>query len=138
MEKKIMKYYDKESLKTIFASNMYPILFENITPSIFDNYVTLDKNCDISELNGHYEGINFLPPKWYEELLAKSTEPYCILIIEDINKLASFEQEKFNELLKYRKISTFDLPSNCRIVLICNDLNNYPLSNEVYSLVAHV
>lgn len=133
-----MKDYDKESLKNIFLNNICPILFENIASSIFDNSVTLDKNCDISELNGHYDGIHFLPPKWYDELLEKSKEQYCILVIEDINKLSSFEQGKFNELLKYRKISTFDLPSNCRIVLICDNLKDYPLSNEVYSLIAHI
>lgn len=133
-----MKEYDKESLKSIFLNNICPILFEDIGPSIFENYIILDKNCDISELNGHYEGINFLPPKWYDELLKKSNESYCILVIKDVNKLSSYEQGKFNELLKYRKISTFNLPSNCRIVLICNDLKRYPLSNEVYSLVAHI
>lgn len=133
-----MKDYDKESLKNIFSNNICPILFENTTSSIFENCITLDNNCDISELNGHYDGINFLPPKWYDELIEKSNESYCILVIKDVNKLPSFEQTKFNELLKYRKISTFYLPSNCRIVLICNELKDYPLSNDVYSLVAHV
>mgnify|MGYP007007366465 FL=1 len=61
-----------------------------------------------------------------------------LLIIKNLNQLPVNEQSKFNEILKYRKISTFKLPSECRIIVSCNDINKYPISEDVYSLLAHI
>lgn len=133
-----MKKLDTNYLKEYLSANVCPILIENIPINLFDNAIILNNNCDINELNGHYEGINFLPPKWYEKLLENSKKEISLLIIENLNYLPIKEQSKFNEILKYRKISTFKLPSNCRIIVSCNDINNYPISSDVYSLVAHI
>ena len=133
-----MKKFDINYLKEYLSANICPILIENTPSNLFDNAVILNNNCDINELNGRYEGINFLPPKWYEKLLENSKRGISLLIIENLNYLPLKEQSKFNEILKYRKISTFKLPSNCRIIVSCNDINNYPICSDVYSLVAHI
>lgn len=133
-----MKNYDRESLKVIFKNNICPILIQNIDCDAFNNYVVLDKDSDSSLFNGHYEGINFVGPKWYYELEEKSKNEYCILILKDINMLDFDSQLRFMEILKYRKISTFELPSNCRIILLCDNLEKSPLCEEIYSLVAQV
>ena len=133
-----MKKLDINCLKEYLSSNICPILIENTPSNLFDNAIILSNNCDINELNGHYEGINFLPPKWYEKLLENSKKGISLLIIENLNYLPLKEQSKFNEILKYRKISTFKLPSNCRIIVSCNDINDNPISSDVYSLVAHI
>ena len=98
----------------------------------------MKSNIDKSELNGHYENVEFCPPTWYKELLEKSKSEHVILVIENINDISLEEQNKFIEILKYNKISTFELPKNCLIIVTCSDLNNKKISEEVYSLLAQI
>ena len=53
-------------------------------------------------------------------------------------QLSGIEQKKFIELLKYRKVSTFDLPNNCRIIVTANKINEEMINEEVFSLVARI
>lgn len=129
---------NKDRLKMLseyIKSGISPILFENIPTSILENAIVLEANCNKSELNGHYEGINFVAPTWYNELKKSLTK---ILVINNINDINKEEQTKFIELLKYKKISTFDLPKNCIIVVTSNNLKEKPINEEVYSLMAHI
>ena len=116
----------------------YGILLEDITDKSFPSAVILDVNCDLSLLNGHYEGVNFVPPTWYLELKELEKTQIPVLVINNINGVSKQEQNKFIEILKYRKISTFELPKNCVIILTCSNLKEKPVSEEIYSLVAHI
>ncbi len=118
-------------------SGMSPILLEDIPANIFENAVIIDANCDISLLNGHYEGFTFRAPDWYYELTNNKDKP-AILIIDNINQLKLDKQTKFIEILKYKKISTFDLPRNCFIIVTATNLEEKPISEEVYSLMVHI
>ena len=130
-----MKKIDLESLKLL---NEYPILVEDIPNELFENAVILNSDCDISFLNGHYEGVNFVAPDWYNILVEKCKNGRSILIINGINNSEIGDQLKFVEILKYRKISTFDLPKNCSIIVTAYDIKNKPIAEEIYSLVACV
>ena len=125
-------------LENYIKTGVAPLLIENIPSDLFSNSVVLKSNIDKSELNGHYEDIEFCPPTWYKELLEKSKLDYVILVIENINDVSVEEQNKFIEILKYNKISTFTLPKNCLIIVTCSDLNNKKISEEVYSLLAQI
>ncbi len=133
-----MKKLDLESLKKLLMLNEYPILVEDIPNELFENSVILNNDCDISLLNGHYEGVNFVAPDWYNILTEKCKDGLTLLIINGINNIDREEQLKFVEILKYRKISTFDLPKNCSIIVTAYDLENKPIAEEIYSLVASV
>ena len=93
-EKKLM-------LEKYIKSGISPILLENIPTSIFEEAVVLEANCDLSLLNGHYEGLDFVAPSWYNKLINQKENP--ILIISEINKISQKEQTKFIEILKYKK-----------------------------------
>ena len=85
---------DKEKIKQLDAyikSGVSPILIENIPIEVFEDEIIIDSNCDRKLLNGHYEGINFVAPEWYNQLINK-TNP--ILIINEINKISTNEQIK--------------------------------------------
>ena len=125
-------------MKKYLETNICPILIEDINPNIFEDAILLDSNCDLNDLNGHYEGINFMPPRWYQRLINNSNKNYSILLIDKINSISLKEQGKFNEILKYRKVSTFDLPKNCRIIVTCTDLEHNPISEEVLSLLSYI
>lgn len=133
-----MKRIDIESLKQLLLLNEYPILIEDIPNEFFEGAVILNSDCDVSQLNGHYEGIHFVAPDWYNILVEKSKNGRSILIINGINNLEIDEQLKFVEILKYRKISTFDLPKNCSIIVTAYDIKNKPILEEIYSLIARV
>lgn len=132
---------NKERLKIFenyIKSEVSPLLVPNIPSSSFSNSVIIKSNIDRSELNGHYENVDFCPPIWYKELLEKSKTNHAILIIENINEAPLDEQTKFIEILKYKKISTFDLPKNCLIIVTCSDLSVNKINEEIYSLLAQI
>lgn len=133
-----MRKIDLESLKNLLLLNECPILVEDLPNELFENAVILSNDCDVTELNGHYEGVEFVPPIWYEILSEKCRYGNTFLIINAINNSTLDEQLKFIEILKYRKISTFVLPKNCSIIVTAYNLKDKPVAEEVYSLTAHV
>ena len=124
-----------EMLNEYIKSGITPILIENMPASVFDNATILNANFDISDLNGHYENINFVAPSWYNKLKQNQTK---MLVINNINEIDVNEQTKFIEILKYKKISTFDLPKDCIIIVTAKNLKERPINEEVYSLLAHI
>lgn len=121
-----------EFLKNYIKANVAPILVENISKDVFaDQAVIIESTIDKSLLNGHYEGTEYLPPEWFSKLNEKN-----LLVINQLSSIPKLDQKKFIELLKYRKISTFDLPENCVIVITCEASSM--INEEVYSLVAHI
>ena len=121
-------------LETYIKANMSPLLLDDI----FVNDIIINADCDISLLNGHYEGTSFVAPDWYQDLLDRVKKERPIIVIKNINMIPVTEQNKFIEILKYRKISTFELPEQCLIIVTANNLNNHPISEDVYSLLIHI
>lgn len=122
-------------LEGILKSGISPILLEDFPVSVFQDAVILESNCDVSELNGHYEETEFCPPEWYKKLISKDN---AVLVINNINKIPTDEQIKFVEIFKYNKISTFELPKNCIVIAIASNLKENPINEQVYSLMAHI
>lgn len=127
-----------DRLENYIRVGIHPILLEGVYMKAYKNAVILDANCSPSELDGHYENENYLSPKWYEEILNKSKNPYSLLVIPNINKISKKEQLKFFELFKYKKVSTFELPENCIIIATCTELKEGEMSEEIYSLMAQI
>ena len=125
-------------LEKYIKAGSSPILLENFNTENLKNAVILNSDCDNSLLNGHYEDINFVAPEWYNQILEKSKNTYSLLVIKDLNKIDKEEQLKFLELFKYKKVSTFELPKNCVIVVTCTNLEENSISEEIYSLLAHI
>ena len=126
----------KELLISYIRANVAPILVDFISGNDISGAVVLPANVDLKELNGHYNGADFMPPKWLNEIL--STNASRILVIDKIDSISKEEQLKFCELLEHRKISTFELPKNCIIVVTANEINKDKISEEIFSLVARV
>lgn len=126
----------RELLLSYIKSNVAPILVDFLSGNDIKNAVILPANIDSKELNGHYDGVDFLPPKWMSEILG--TNASKILIIDKIDSVSKEEQLKFCELLEHRKISTFSLPENCVILVTANEVNKDKISEEIYSLVAQI
>lgn len=126
----------KELLTSYIKSNTAPILVDFIEGKDIPESVILPANCDISELNGYYENIEYKPPKWLSQIL--ETKRQTILVIDKIDKIPIIEQTKFIEILKYRQVSTFELPKNTVIIVTAHNINEKTINEEIYSLVAHI
>lgn len=125
-------------LQNCIKSEMSSFLVQDMPSDFFNNRVTIKSNIDRSELNGHYENTDFIPPLWYKELVQKSKIKPVVLMIENINEIPLDEQTKFIEILKYKKVSTFELPKNCLVIVTCSDLNTSKINEEVYSLLVRI
>lgn len=126
----------REILLSYIKANVAPVLIDFLSGNDIKNSVVIPANIDLKDLNGHYEGTDFLPPKWMREIL--ETNVSKILVIDKIDSISKEEQLKFCELLEYRKISTFLLPNNCVILVTATEINEDKISEEIYSLVAQV
>lgn len=125
-----------EILKSYIKSNVAPILINFLNGKDIPNSILLPSNVNISELNGHYENDEFLPPNWLTQITSSSKQ--AILVIDKIDEISKKEQLKFVELLKYRQISTFKLPESTIIIVIAKKINKNTINEEIYSLVAHI
>lgn len=126
----------KELLTSYIKSNTVPILVDFIEGKDIPDSVILPANCDISELNGYYENIEYKTPKWLSQILEIKRQ--TILVIDKIDKIPIIEQTKFIEILKYRQVSTFELPKNTVIIVTAHNINEKTINEEIYSLVAHI
>ena len=126
----------KEMLLSYIKANVAPILVDFISGKDLNGAVVVPANVDFKELNGHYDGKDFLPPKWFNEIL--NTNASRILVIDKIDSISKEEQLKFCELLEYRKISTFELPKNYVILVTANEINKDKINEEIFSLVARI
>ena len=126
----------RELLMSYIKSNVAPILVDFIDGNNIPNSVVLPANLEISELNGYYENIEFVSPEWLNKL--KSYNTPTILVIDKIDSIPKNEQTKFVEILKYRQVSTFELPKNTVIIVTAKEINENTINEEIYSLVAHI
>ena len=131
-----MKENMKELLMSYIKSNVAPILVDFIFGKDIPNAIILPADIKNEDLNGHYDKEEFVAPKWYNELVKDNNAK--VLIIDLIDTIDKEEQLKFIELLEYRKISTFELPKNCVIIVTAKEINKNTINEEVYSLVAHI
>ena len=88
----------KEILLSYIRANVTPILVDFIFGKDINGAVVLPANVDVKELNGHYDGTDFMPPKWLNEIL--STNASKILVIDKIDAIAKEEQLKVKTLRK--------------------------------------
>ena len=121
-------------IKSYIETNVAPILIDKVPLTAFPSAIVLEANCGINDLNGHYEGADFVPPIWYNQLL-NVTDSKKVLIINGIDTIDLDEQSKFIEILKYRKVSTFDLPDNTVIILLVSEIEN-KISPEINANIA--
>lgn len=126
----------KELLMTYIKANVAPILVNFISGKDIPGAIVISADVDAKELNGHYDGADYMPPKWYNELVTNNNSK--VLLIDLIDSINKEEQLKFIELLEYRKISTFELPKDCVIIVTAKEVNKDKISEEIYSLVAQI
>lgn len=125
----------KELLINYIKNNIAPILVDFIDGNNIPDSVILPANCQTNELIGSYNNTEFNPPKWLNKL---KESPTNILVIDKIDSIPLNEQIKFVEILKYKQVSTFELPKNTIIIVTAKQINKNTINEEIYSLVVHI
>ena len=123
-----------EMLLSCIEANVAPILVDFISGADLEDAIILPANAGIGELNGHYEGTDYVAPDWYKDIV--SSNKAKLLVIDRIDTIPKSEQLKFGEILEYRKVSTFELPKNCVIIITAKEINKGTISEELFSLVS--
>ena len=126
----------KELLGSYIKSNVAPILIDFLEGDSIPNSVVLKSDCELKELNGYYQGVEFVMPNWFTEL--KNKEELMMLVIDKIDNISKEEQLKFIEILKHRKVGTYKLPDKVVIIVTAKEINERTINEKIYSLVAHV
>ena len=122
----------REMLLTYIKENIAPIMLDFMEGKDFSDAVIITSK---DELTGHYEETEYVAPEWYKELEKRQNK---ILIIDKIDEIDKEEQLRFVEILKYRKISTFELPKECVIIITAKNINKETINKEIFSLVARI
>ena len=119
---------NKSLEKAISLAKLSPILTNENDFSTVD-CVVIQSNIPSKDLGivNTAKGLN--EPKWFKDLKLLSLP---ILVIKDIDKISIDEQEKFYEILKYKTISSVDLPKGCKIIVTYEDKTK--VSNTITSL----
>lgn len=126
----------KRMLIEYMNANVSPILVDFLSGENINEAEIIKSNINKEELTGKYVGENYVAPDWYNNILNK--KGHKVLVIDKLDEINKEEQIKFKEILKYRKISTFELPKNCVIMITANKINKDTINEEILSLVAKI
>ena len=125
-----------ETLITYAKNSEIPVLVDFLFGEDFPDETIINANINKTELVGHYDGITYEPPKWLNDLNNNSNQK--ILLIDRIDSISKEEQTKFIEILKYRQVSTFDIPKGTLIIVTANKISKETINEELYSLLAQI
>lgn len=122
----------RELINAYIRANVAPILIDFLEAKDISNSVILPANLSKDELVGHYEDINYCPPSWYKTLMEDKDK--FVIVIDQLDLIPQDEQLKFIEIIKYKQVSTFEIPEDYRIVITTK--NRKAISEEIQSLIA--
>ena len=126
----------RELLMSYIKVNIAPILVDFITGKDLEGAIILPSNISNEELNGHYINDIYKPPKWLDKMIFSNKQ--SILVIDNIDSINKEEQEKFIEILKYKKVSTFNIPKTTIVIVTAKVINKDKINEKIYSLVAQI
>ena len=115
-------------LNAYIIANVAPILEDFIFGKDIPNSVVIDSSIHIDDLYAE-------DSLWYKSLFNDNKK---VLVVDNLDNIDKKEQEKFLELFKYRKVGTLIIPNDIVIIATSSVINQNTISDEIYSLVAHV
>lgn len=125
----------KELLINYIKANVAPILTNLLTKNDLPNLIIIPSDISINNLTGYFDGVIFKIPSWYENIISNKNK---ILVIDNIDAISKSEQQKFIEILKYKKVGTLNLPDDTVIILTATNINKDTINEVIYSLCAHI
>lgn len=103
----------------LLLAEISPVLVSRKNEFKFKNAIKLPAKISSKELGAVNTQGGVQMPMWYDRVLEKK---YSTIIIDGIDLIDEYKQEKFYELLKYKTISSIEFPFNVKIVLLYDDI----------------
>ena len=126
-------------IESLIKNYTCPLLVSNETFSGHKNSVEIEADCDDETLMCQYDAMgNLLLPNWYQELMKKKNNRYCLLVIKNFNETDERKQLRFKEMIKFAQINRMKLPENCVIIVTHSYLKNQTIADAMMSLFAKV
>jgi len=108
------------NLQDLIKVNVMPLLIEDrkllqvYITEFNPNKIVLDAKFSAKDLE--IDGSTC--PKWLKYLDINKNSSSNLLIIDNFCEISKQEQMKFYDLLKYRKVANYELPTNCFIIIM--------------------
>lgn len=97
-----------------------PVLVLGVSAEMFGTSTVLEADIASKELGIVNTPRGLKTPRWFYELVNGNGSHQ--IIINNLDAIDQENQAKFYELLKYKTISTIELPADCRLIVIAHDL----------------
>lgn len=114
---------DKKNI--IELAEFSPVLTNKLTAEDFDKAIVIPSDISSQDM----EVTNTRAPEWYIEAVDKIIDT---IIIDGIDVIDDYEQQKFYELLKYNTITSQEFPTKIKIFVLYKDLKK--VSKTITSL----
>ena len=106
-----------------------PLIICGSLNRMLEGGVIIDASISSTELGIVQTANGPKKPSWFIDLEQNKSKT---LVINNIDKIDEYEQQKFVEILKYKTISSVSLPQKTKIVVLCNNFNK--VSSTILSL----
>ena len=104
----------------ISLSKTSPVLAVGFNANVFGDSTIIEANIPSKSLGIVNTAKGLKTPKWFFDVVkGKSSHQ---IIINNIDSIDKEMQEKFYEILKYKTISSVDLPKDCNIIVLAKGL----------------
>lgn len=108
------------SKKIIELSKISPVLVVSDKEVDFKGSTILPSKIPSKNLGVVNTATGLKCPAWFFDILKGKASHQ--IVIKDIDLISFYSQQKFCELLKYKTISTIELPSDCNIIVTAKDI----------------
>ncbi len=115
--------------KVLDYAKISPVILQNGNLDDFKNAIILNASIPSKNLGIVNTKNGLKAPKWFVDV-KKEENP--IIVINNLDEIDKYNQEKFYELLKYKTISNIELPLNTKIIVLAKNLEN--ISQNILSL----
>jgi len=127
-----------EIIKEYIKDNITPIWLEGFNLTMFKDMTVVPPEAPRSDFAVLVGANGPIYPKWYKLVMSKQHKPINLLVFESIDLLSDEEQERFLELVKYRRISNVKLPENCCIILTTAKQNQGRINEKLRRFLTYI
>lgn len=114
----------KNLVEFISNNTNWPLLIEGVKADVFKTATIIDSSINSSLLGIIPSKTGYDYPEWLNDIIKNKNKQRQFLIINDIDKITSLEQEKFLGIIKHKSVNGYKLPSNVQIIILSSSVKS--------------
>lgn len=115
--------------KILTYAKVSPVLVCGLTCEDFKNATVLPADISTKNLGIVNTDKGLKAPKWFRDMVKSNRD---VIVIDGIDSIDKYNQNKFYELLKYQTITSVEFPQQVKIIVLYEKLEN--VSENITSL----